>query len=86
MRATSIATTTVAAAAADAAEMVRIPTCAASQAITMPGRTVQTTDDRTITKDLRASAATATTAQKEGLGHLLGDVLGIEIGITIEIK
>ena len=36
--ATTVTAAAAAAAAADAAETVRIPTCAASQAVTMPGR------------------------------------------------
>ena len=60
--------------------------CAASQAITMPGGTTQTTGVRAITKDLQAAAAAAMTTQRAVLGHLLGEVLGIAIGIAIKIK
>ena len=83
-RVTVVATTT--AATADAAKTVRMPTCAAFQAITMPERTDRITAGRITTKDHQVAAATTTTAQGSGLGHLLGEKLGIVIGITIEIK
>ena len=81
---TAVATTT--AAAADATETVRIPTCAARQAITMPERTTQTTGLRAITRDLRAAATAATTTQGSGLGYLLGKLRGIAIGIAIKME
>ena len=83
-RVTVVATTT--AATADAAKTVRMPTCAAFQAITMPGKTARTTDGHAIKKDLRAATATATATQGAGLGHLLGEARGIVIGISIEIE
>ena len=59
------------AATTDAAETVRIPTCAARQVITMLGMTAQTTGGRAITRDLRAAAAMATTTQGAYLGYIL---------------
>ena len=52
----------------------------------MPGRTARTTGGRTISKDRQAAATTATITQGAGLGHLLRMVLGIAMGIAIEIK
>ena len=69
---TVVATTT--AATADAAKTVRMPTCAAFQAITMPGKTARTTGGRIITKDL------------QGLGHLLGEDLGTRYNLEIEME
>ena len=52
----------------------------------MSGRTAQTTDGHTITKDLRVATATATAIQRVGLGLILGEVRGIAIEIAIEIE
>ena len=52
----------------------------------MPRRTARTTGGRAITRDFRAATAMATTTQRAGLGHLLGDVRSIAIGIALAIK
>ena len=52
----------------------------------MPGGTARTTGGCTFTKDLQAAAAMTTMTKEAGLDHLLGEVLGIGIGIATEIK
>ena len=53
----------------------------------MPGGTARTIlGGREIIKDLQAAAARVRTTQRAGLGHLLGEVRSIAIGIAIKIK